>query len=121
MADYNSTNLYYSTPPVPGEPFLGQTSATEEVNGQANSTFNQWNTIWRPGPMIGSPTGPLVTTGYGEYHCNPFIDRCLTREFPESVTLATPYENQGSGHDLWSYPGYLWPVVGTSGHPNCCY
>ena len=83
MAYSNNTSLYYPTPPVSGEfgsyQFLGQTLTTEEVNGQADSTFNQWNTIrgW-PGPMAGSPTSLRVTVSYGEYYRNTFVDWCVS-------------------------------------------
>ena len=91
MAYYFNASLYYSAPPVPGKfgsyPLLGQTSAIEEVNGQPDSTFKQWNTAGWPGPMVGSATSLRATVSYGEYCCNPSIDWHLMREFPESVAM----------------------------------
>ena len=123
MAYSNNTSLYYPTPPVSGEfgsyQFLGQTLTTEEVNGQAENTFNQWDTIrgW-PGPMAGSPTSLRVTVSYGEYYRNTFVDWCLTCEFPESVASVTSYENWGSGYDLPSYPGTFSPQLAAVSIPT---
>ena len=72
MAYYNNP-CSYPTSSASGElefySLLSQMLATEEANSQAHDTFaDQWNTIGRPGPMVGSPTSLRATASYGEHY-----------------------------------------------------
>ena len=122
--DYNNAGFYYPTSYTPAlenfdaYPLLHQTSATEEVNFPVHHTLDdQWGMTRRPEPMVGSPTSLRTTTNYSNPHYN-FVDRCPTRELPESVAIS--YATQAGGYGQPSYSGHYWPELGqqTQSYPS---
>jgi len=114
--DYNNASFYYPTSSAPAledfdaHPFLRQTSAAEEVNFPVHKTLDdRWGMARRPEPMVGSPTSLRTTTNYSNPHYNFLVDRCPTREPPESA--ATSYATQTGGYSQPSYSGHYWPEV----------
>ena len=118
MAYFNNTNNagVCPAPSASGEleahPFLGHTSAAEEVNNQMYDTsVDQWNMNRQSGPVVGLRTNLRATASYGKYCCGFFVNWCLTRESSESVVSATPYASPASGYDQQSYSGNNWSAV----------
>jgi len=113
MAYFNNANFYSTSASEEPEayPFLNQTLATEGVGDQVHITLaDRWG-------MTGSQTSHRDTVSYGKHYCDPFVNRCLIHEPPDSMTSATSYMNQTDGYSQAPYSGHHWPAVGQQAPP----